>query len=381
MRRKLEALCLAVMLLLTVKAARAEETALFGVLNGSGLSLRREPSSNSASVGQYPTGTWLAITGNTGNWYAVTAPDGTTGYIGMPQVWLPEIVMANVGVVANLKDSAYVNLREHPHYQAAVLGTYHNGAPCLLLSHSEGWYHVRIEGQEGYLREEYLRPAVMPWAEGTATVIVQSGATAELRAGPGDRYASLGQVPGGQYVIPLLRGVGWWYVSVEGKMGFMAESCLRDGVLTYTEITEAGWNALSGAVAVVNNPVSTQLLNFREAPTRVSNVLRQYASGARLTLLNQGLEWCRVMNDRGEIGYMMTEYLTLEGVPETPVMTVSHPDGTYVNLRTAPSTVLGAVQARVPHGEQVVVLIPGSDWVKVRYGELEGYMMAWFLTE
>lgn len=380
MRRKLGALCLTV-LLLAAGAARAEETVLFGVLNGSGLSLRREPSSNSASVGQYPTGTWLSITGDTGGWYAVTAPDGTRGYIGMPQVWLPEIVMANVGVVANLKDSAYVNLRESPHYQAAVLGTYHNGVPCLLLSHANGWYHVRVEGQEGYLREEYLRAAVMPWAEEAATVITQGGAMAELRAGPGEYYASLGQYPSGQYVIPLLRGVGWWYVSVEGLRGFMPESCLREGVLTYTEITEAGWKALSGAVAVVNNPTSTQLLNLRETPSRLSNVLRQYASGARLTLLNQGLEWCRVMNERGEIGYMMTEYLKLEGVPETPMMTVSHPDKTFVNLRSAPSTVLGAVLKQVPHGERVTVLIPGSDWVKVRYGELEGYMMAWFLTE
>lgn len=380
MRRKLGALILTVLLLAT-GAARAEGTTLFGVLNGVGLSIRRSPSSTSASAGQYPMGTWLAITGETGSWYAVTAPDGKTGYIGMPQVWLPEIVMANVGVVANLKDSAYVNLRESPHYQAAVLGTYHNGVPCLLLSHANGWYHVRVEGQDGYLREEYIRTAVMPWAEEAATVITQGGTTAELKAGPGEGYATLGQISSGQYVIPLLRGVGWWYVSVEGLRGFIAESCIREGILTYTEINEAGWKTLSGAVAVVNNPASTQLLNLRESPSVFSNVLRQYASGARLTLLNQGLEWCRVMNDRGEIGYMMTDYLRLEGVPETPTMTVSHPDRTFVNLRSAPSTVLGAVLAQVPHGERVTVLIPGLDWVKVRYGNLEGYMMAWFLTE
>lgn len=380
MRRKLGALCL-VALLLAVGAAQAEDTALFGVLNSVGLNIRRQPSSASASVGQYPMGTWLAITGNSGSWYAVTAPDGTTGYIGMPQVWLPEITMANVGVVANLKNNAYVNLRESPHVQAAVLGTYHNGVPCLLLSHANGWYHVRVEGLEGYLREEYLRAAVMPWAEEAATVITQGGTMAELKEGPGEGYATLGQIANGQYVIPLLRGVGWWYVSVEGLRGFMSESCLREGILTYTEINEAGWKTLSGAVAVVNNPTSTQLLNLRESPSRLSSVIRQYASGARLTLLNQGLEWCRVMNDQGEIGYMMTEYLRLEGVPDTPTMTVSHPDGTFVNLRSAPSTVLGAVQAQVPHGEKVTVLIPGSDWVMVRYGDLDGYMMAWFLTE
>lgn len=383
MTRRLRWLCLAAValtMLLAAGAARADDVS-FGLLKTDGISLRQEPNASSASVGQYPMNTWMAVTGDVNGWYAVTAPDGVKGYVTTRQLQLPEIFMANVGVVANLADSGYVNLRESPYYQAEVLATYHNGAPCLLLSHTNGWYHVRVEGMEGYLREEYLQPGRMLWTEETATVITQGGAMLELRAGPGAQYAPLARYSSGQYVILLGKGLGWWYVSVDGLVGFMEESALRQGILTYTEIVDAGWKVLSGAYAVVKNPVDTQLLNMRETPSRFSNVLRQYGSGARLTLLNQGLEWCRVMNDQGEIGYMMTEYLKLEGVPETPVMTVTHPDKTFVNLRTVPSTVLGAVQAQVPHGEQVTVLIPGSEWVKVRYGELEGYMVAWFLTE
>ena len=156
---------------------------------------------------------------------------------------------------------------------------------------------------------------------------------------------------------------------------------MREGILSYAELADAGWSALSGAYAVVSNPVATQLLNMRETPSKLSNVLGQYRSGERLSLLNQGVEWCRVMNDKGEIGYMMTEYLTLEGVPEVPVMTVTHPDETYVNLRSAPSMTLGSVLMEVPHGAQVTVLIPGVDWMMVQYGEATGYMSAWFLAE
>ena len=365
--------------LLAAAPALAEER--FGVTGTDGVRLRQEPSSSAAQSGGYPAQTWMTVTGMDGGWYVVIAPDGSAGYVGQNQILLPSVAMANVGVVANLEENAYVNLRENPHYQAAVLGTYHNGAPCLLLSHTNGWYHVRVEGVEGYLREEFLQPKVMAWAEETATVITQGGAQLDLRSGPGTRYASIGRYPAGQYVMVIQQGLDWWYVSVDGQIGFMDASCLQKGVLTYTEVALASWDELSGAYAVVNNPAATQLLNLRESPSTISAVLGQYRSGARLTLLNQGLEWCRVMNDEGDIGYMMTQYLLLENVPEIPVMTVHHPDGTFVNLRSAPSTTLGEVLQQVPHGEQVTVLIPGSEWMKVRYGNEEGYMVAWFLTD
>ena len=372
------ALCFA-LFWLAATSALAEER--FGVTGTDGVKLRQGPSASAGTIAEYPAGVWLSVTGETGGWYAVTSPDGSTGYVGQNQLLWPSAPVVSVGVVANLKDNAYVNLRQSPHYQADVLATYHNGVPCLLLSHTNGWYHVRVEGVEGYLREEYVQAQVMAWSEDTATVIAQSGISVSLQAGPGAQYASLGMYPNGQYVMVIQSGLAWCYVSVNGQTGYIDATCLRSGVLSLSEISLAEWDVLSNAYAIVSNPVNTQLLNLRESPSTVARVLGQYRTGTRLTLLNQGLEWCRVMNDAGEIGYMMTNYLTLEGVPETPVMTVNHPDETFVNLRSVPSTVLGAVLAQVPHGLEVTVLIPGSEWVKVQYGEMVGYMVAWFLAE
>ena len=351
----------------------------FGVTTTDGVRLRQEPSSSAAQSGSYPADTWMEVTGESGGWYAVTAPDGATGYLGYNQLREPFAQVVSVGVITGLKERAYVNLRESPHYQAAVLGTYHNGAPCLLLSLSNGWYHVRMNGQDGYLREEFVQLQTAAWGEEAATVVVQSDGMADLRDGPGMRYASIGQYPTGAYAMVIQRGSDWWYVSMDGKTGYMDAASLRNGILSLLEIELASWVELSGAHAVVRNPVQTQLLNLRESPSTISPILGQYGNGTRLTLLNQGLEWCRVRTDDGVIGYMMTEYLALEGVPTIPVMTVRHPDQTFVNLRSAPSTTLGAVLAQVPHGTQVEVLVPGSEWIKVRYGAETGYMVAGFL--
>lgn len=75
----------------------------------------------------------------------------------------------------------------------------------------------------------------------------------------------------------------------------------------------------------------------------------------------------------------MTSYLTLFNLPATPVKSVSHPQRTYVNLRSLPSQSTGSVLTRIPHGATVTVLIPGDSWVKVRYNGYEGYAMAIFL--
>ena len=76
---------------------------------------------------------------------------------------------------------------------------------------------------------------------------------------------------------------------------------------------------------------------------------------------------------------MMTDYLSLRNLPATPTMTVSHPQKSFVNLRTGPSTLTGSVLLRLPHGAKVVVLVPGDGWVKVRYNGYTGYTMSYFL--
>ena len=181
----------------------------------------------------------------------------------------------------------------------------------------------------------------------------------------------------------LQKGNGWWRVSVDGQVGFMNSDFLREGILTPEESLAEGGGGSQGipqpGYAVVTNPRATQVLNLREQPSTTSRVLGQYRNGERLTVLAQGTEWCRVMDENAVVGYMMTDYLSLRNLPATPTMTVSHPQKSFVNLRTGPSTLTGSVLLRLPHGAKVVVLVPGDGWVKVRYNGYTGYAMSYFL--
>lgn len=383
--------CLAAALLLLaclpVQAARAYTTTYGVTYKSDTVNLRQQPTQYSTKLGSYASGSWMAITGESGNWYYVTAPDGKTGYMSKNYVQVHQAAYAAVAAVSNPKASSFLNLRAAPSYSAKVLGIYYNTAPAVLLDYANGWYHVRIGGTEGYFREEYLTTigAAVAYSAELATIVTPNNSGLNLRTGPGMGYPSMMQYGGGQYVMVLQKGSGWWKVSVDGQVGFMNSDFLRDGLLSPSEWNSAGQGGSSAqngktGYGLVTNPRATQLLNLRESPSTTARVVGQYMNGTRVNVVHQGVEWCKVQVVKtGSTGYMMTDYLTLYNLPATPVKTVTHPQKSYVNLRSAPSQATGSVLTRMPHGAVVTVLIPGDSWVKVRYNGYTGYAMAVFL--
>ena len=377
-------LCLLAAFLIILSAGALAEDGTFGlVYKSEKVNLRQQATQYSTWLGAYASGEWVEITGESGNWYFVTGPDGKTGYMSKNYISVPSERWGTIGVVANPKSTSFLNLRQSPSFSAKVLDIYYNGVPCTILSRSGGWYYVKVNGVTGYFREEYIQQRYMPYAEEVATVVTPGGSGLNLRSGPSKEYSVLAQYKGGSYVMVIQRGASWWKVAVDGRIGYMDASFLKAGILDPDEgdsnASSAGNTNGANAYAVVNNPRDTQVLNFRETASTNSRVLGQYRNGAQLAVLNQGAQWCRVVNSEGQMGYMMTEYLKLYNLPAVPTLTVSHPQKTFVYLRAMPSQVFGSVLDKVPHGATVTVLVPGDAWVKVKYNGQTGYMMAAFL--
>lgn len=379
------ALLLTMMLAVTLFAfpagkARADEVRFGVTYKSDTVNLRQRPTQSSSWLGAYKKDSWMAITGESGNWYYVTAPDGKTGYMSKNYVSVSPVSRATIGIVSNPKETSFLNLRQKPSYDAKVLGIYYNGVPCVILSYTNGWYNVRVNGVTGYFREEFISKQPLPYSEEVATIVTPNNTGLNLRTGPGMGYPSQAQFRGGKYVMVLQKGEGWWKVAIDGYVGFMNVAFLREGILSPNGAESESANTAPNGTgyAIVSNPRSTQVLNLRENPTTTSRVLGQYRSGTRVTVLRQGTEWCKVINSEHVVGYMMTDYLTLHNLPATPTMKVNHPQHTFVNLRSTPS-MEGSVAARIPHGSSVTVLAPGDGWVKIRYKGQTGYAVAYFL--
>lgn len=370
--------CTLTLCLLLAGAALADT---FGtVYNTDTLNLRSDGSSSSALLGTYSKGAWLKITGSKNNFYYVTTPDGRRGYMSKNFITKGAEAFSQIALVTNEGGGAFLNFRAYPSYDSQVLGIFYQGVPLYVLGYQNGWYYVQINGQNGYVRGEYVWVGDMLGSSTVATIKTPNNTAINLRSGPGSQYNAIRQFPGDRYVMVLAKGTGWWRVAIDGYVGFMSSDFLVEGLKSAKDIAaENGGGSVGPAYAVVNNPRSTQALNLRAFPSTSACVVQKLYNGTRLYVEAQGSEWCAVTaEDTGVSGYVMTRYLKLYNLPKSPTLRVSHPQGLRVNLRTEPS-LEAPVCVQVQNGKAVNVLVPGAEWAKVQYGGYVGYMVGYFL--
>lgn len=357
----------------------------YALVSGTGsLNLRSGPGTEYPVCGSLAAGNWVGLLGESGNWYYVYLP--TTGQFGyMSKNFLKRSdggSPGTTGVVSNPQPNQFLNLRAYPSYSAQVLGIFYNGATFTLLSSTaDGWYQVQINGMTGYFRKEYVKLNGTP---GGQTVYVRSnnGGKVNLRNAP-TYYGSriLGQyAPGTQVSVVLSSPLAgsFWKVNINGTAGYMDSTYLSaSSPVPPVDPDPPGPKPITHGTAVVKNPKKNQKLNLRAQPSTSAKIIAQYKNGVKFDVIQAGETWTKVYGSAsGNIGYFMTKYLTLSGV--TYKKTVQN-GGSYVNLRSSPSKTTGKVYTQVPSGATVTVLIPGDEWMKVRYNGTSGYMMTAFL--
>lgn len=362
----------------------------YAIVEGtSTLNLRQGPGVNYAWLGSANQNDWVQILGESGNWYYVTIVEsGLTGYMSknfLTRSSVPSSSGGTTGVVSNPKATQFLNLRQYPSYSAPVLGIYYNGATFSILSFSDGWYQVLLgDGKVGYFRQEFVTVNGGNAGGEAAFVRTLNGGKLNLRTAPTYKgSAIIAQIANGREVSVLLKGNFFWKVNVDGMVGYMDCAFLTSRasvpVITPSVPSVPAQRPETKGYVIVSNPKATQFLNLRSQPATTAKVVAQYKNGVRFEVIEQGETWCKVYGSAtGNIGYMMTKYLTLYGLPATPTKTVQN-GSTYVNLRSAPSKESGTVYQRVYSGATVTVLTPGDEWTQVRYGNVVGYMMSYFL--
>ena len=383
MKRVLLMILVAALLLsLTGGALAAGSYAL--VSNTSRLNIRSGPGMEFPIIGSVSRGEWVEIHNNAGSWIqGRVMPSGASGWFSASFLKTAETGSGSPGsiaVVNNPNPSSFLNLRQSPSYSAPVLAIFYNGATCTILGETGGWYHVEISGMFGYFRSEFLKVSGGMSSVGTATIYSKNGGSVNLRSAPSYASSVIGQGAPGTVVTVYLKGSKFWYISMAGSYGFMDASFLGGG-----SGGSSGSNPVPNPPVVIpetTNAIVTNTgagLNLRAQPTTSSRVLGTYPGNTAIQVQSQGTVWSRVRVPlSGKTGYMMTRYLTLYGLPVTPTKTVTHPDHTYVNLRTRPSAA-GSITLRVPHGSTVTILTAGGEWAQVKYRDTTGYMMTYFL--
>ena len=375
---RLWALALAFLMLITFTGAAAAET--YALVTGTqSLNLRAEANSSSQWLGTYSRGAWVEVTGSENNFYRVRTADNKTGYMSKNFLASTDgVTYGNTAIVSNAKATAFLNLRSYPSYSAAVVTILYNGVPLTVLSSENGWYQVQMGSLTGYVRSEFTTVSYQPIGVKVGTIKTPNNTAVNMRVGPGTDKAVRRQFAGDRYVSVIYQGSGWWYVCIDGFLGFISSDFLAEGLQAERDL---GGQGSSGAgYAVVNNPASSQRLNLREQPNTAATIIAQLSNGDKLTVLVQGTEWSKVYTQTlAASGYVMTKYLTLHNLPSTPTLKTVHPQGSFVNMRSA-ATMTASVLTRIPSGKSATIIMPGADWTKVRYNGMTGYIMNCFTS-
>ena len=283
----------------------------FAVVKGGKLNLRAYPSTSSASLGKYATGTWVIVTGNAGNgWYSVRMLGGKSGYMSGNYLNFGANTSAATVKYAN---GGYVNLRSGPATTYPVIMRVTTGTQVSVVNDSGEWDYIAVNANGttvyGYMYETYLNRGQVT----TAVVSTKNGGKVNVRSGPSSSYGSIGSLPSGTKLTILLKGNGWYMVSANGLTGFMSTGYISGSGSTVGSNTgSSSSGTVMSTTAWVNNPKSTQVLNLRETPSQSARSIGQYRNGTQVKVISYGDTWCEVYVGTRH-GYMMTRYLSFNG--------------------------------------------------------------------
>ncbi len=285
------------------------------------LNLREEADELSPSLGKYYNGARVIVhyVEEDIGWALVTI-GSITGYMKMdylafgsdgyyPISAMPLMYLYN-------PNTSRTSLLEDKTPYARIVGQYQNGTPITVMGYSDGWLHVIMDGQIGFLQTAYA-----------ASVYNQS---------------------------PIPETFSW-----NGPVG---PHSVADWPLAYTGVT-------------VNNPNPKDRLNLRTSPSSTAASKGKYYNGVQVSVL-ETLEngWVKAQIG-SQTGYMDTTFLSNGYVASAmPVVTTTG----QVHLRASMSTKSTSLDL-LPKGTAVILIGLTSQWGHVIADGQMGFIYAKYL--
>lgn len=131
--------------------------------------------------------------------------------------------------------------------------------------------------------------------------------------------------------------------------------------------------------------ITASVLNVRSGPSTSTSVLSKLGKGDKVEIIqaNAAADWHQIIYN-GQAAYVHANYVTISTAqkpePEKPAQTAQYAsvNASALNFRKGAST-SSAVIKTLSRGDTVQVLEYGSEWCKVRYGGVTGYMYTRYL--
>lgn len=213
--------------------------------------------------------------------------------------------------------------------------------------------------------------SILPATSMAASYATVVGGWLRLRSAPNFNATTITSYYTGTQVQILSSSGGWYKVQTpDGRTGYMYGDYLRVGGSIPSEGT---------AYVTSYNGYGVRL---RTGPGTGYRIIRTYAVGTPVTVLERGTYWSRI-SIGGTVGYMMSQFLHFgSDYPDDGNVlcyaTIWSSNGYGVRLRTGPSKSYSKIGV-YSVGTKVAVLQKGAVWDRIRVGSRVGWMMNEFL--
>jgi len=354
------------------------------------LNLRSSASTGAQVLTRIPTGAVLCVFSVSGGWaqvqYGAQSGYASTDFLSLSSSYPGEITVSSSSAMVHIPSgSGSVNLRQTASTTSAVVTTIPHGESVEIITNDGSWCQARYGSNQGYIMCSFLRfgqggqdnsesnPTMPELGSGKVEAIVKTAATSlNLRAQASTQSAVLGSIPRGESVIVTSRGSDWCAVRYGGLNGYV--------MTQYLSFPSDGQQLISGYATV---QTASGGLNLRSKPQAGSTIVTTIPRGAQVGVIEWGDSWSHVSYESYS-GYAMSTYLRREGqssestVPSAGSAIVNTTSGS-LNLRQSPDAGAGVI-VTIPKGDQVEVLVQGSEWTQVRWNGHTGYVMSRYLS-
>lgn len=341
------------------------------------LNLRQQASTDSTVLASLPRGESVVVTQRGASWSAVRY-GSLHGYVMTQYLRFPQDEESGelaIGYAVVSTASGSLNLRKLPSLGSGVLMQIGRGQRVSILQELDGWHKIAYAGINGYVMSRYLAMENGGSQENSAmnAVVRTPSGYLNLRQSPALTAPVLAALQPGTSVKVLTQGAEWSKIQHGNHTGYV--------MTTYLELQTTGGDA-SADGGIVQVHTGNGGLNLRETASASARVMMIIPDGSRLECMQYGAEWTKVRYGENT-GYVMTRYLKTDNTgnqdqTQQAASAVVSTGGGGLNLRQTAST-QALVLISIPDGSGVTLLERGDEWCRIRYQQLEGYVMTRYL--
>ncbi len=224
---------------------------------------------------------------------------------------------------------------------AATLGQVDKDVLLYPVEITGNWYKIkRSDGNFGYVSGQYVDKTT-----GTGSI---SAAGADLRAGAGETYASLGTWESGTAVTLIGREGNWLEVTLsDGAHGYMLNTEITTPEEEYPIFSAASADAVASLDDYTEKAavIGSDTTNIRSGPGTSYSIVTTLSPGTAITIIGESGDWYQIRMANGATGYVanwLVEITATEGSLAGLTIVVDPGHGSY---KSSTSTTLdsGAV--------------------------------------